>query len=175
MNKRYKEAANLIEATDELLSYFEDYVNTTPEISQIKQERDRLCKELRLQILEDFNNIEKGSTKEKLYEACFALDAIGEQAVNDLRGWFCTYLLEPYQELFCASKPEGSFQNTKRRFAWFKRTLKDSDHLFKIFPEEWQMVHMQAYEFCRVTKLHLDEIMSTSYTDIDVSDIISTM
>ena len=35
--------------------------------------------------LEDFNNIDKGSTREKLHEACFALDAIGEKAVNDLR------------------------------------------------------------------------------------------
>lgn len=32
MNKRYKEAAYLIQATDELLDYFQDYVKTTPEI-----------------------------------------------------------------------------------------------------------------------------------------------
>jgi vacuolar protein sorting-associated protein 53 len=40
---------------------------------------------LRLQILEDFSRIGKGSQKEQLYEACFALDAIGESAVNELR------------------------------------------------------------------------------------------
>jgi len=32
--------------------------------------------------------LDKGSIKDKLYEACFALDAIGEKAVNDLRSWF---------------------------------------------------------------------------------------
>ena len=75
----------MIEATDELLEYFKDYKQNTPQIAQIKDERDRLCNELRLHILEDFNNIDKGSTREKLHEACFALDAIGEKAVNDLR------------------------------------------------------------------------------------------
>jgi len=36
MDKRYKEAANLIEATDELLEYFKEYIQTSPEIKQLK-------------------------------------------------------------------------------------------------------------------------------------------
>jgi hypothetical protein len=48
MDKRYQEAAHLIEATDELLEYFKDYRQNTPQIAQIKDERDRLCNELRL-------------------------------------------------------------------------------------------------------------------------------
>jgi hypothetical protein len=57
MEKRYKEAAYLIEATDELLEYFKDYVQSSPEIKQLKQERDRLTKELRLQVIEDFSGM----------------------------------------------------------------------------------------------------------------------
>ncbi len=57
MDKRYREAAQLIEATNELLEYFKEYYHTTPEIKQLKDERDRLIKELRLQVLEDFNNM----------------------------------------------------------------------------------------------------------------------
>jgi hypothetical protein len=113
----------------------------TPQIVQIKKERDRLCNELKLQILEEFNMIDKGSLRDKLQEACTALDAIGEKAVNDLRVWFCTYMLEPYQELFSPSKPDSGLENTKRRFAWFKRTLKEatqgSQSLFEIFPDSW--------------------------------------
>ena len=141
MDKRYQEAAHLIEATDELLEYFKDYRQNTQQIAQIKDERDRLCNELRLQILEDFNNIDKGSTRDKLREACFALDAIGEKAVNDLRQWFVTYMLEPYQDLFAPGKPDSNLENTKRRFAWFKRIFKDAtsgpDALFDVFPLSW--------------------------------------
>jgi len=44
--------------------------------------------------------IDKGSLQEKLFEACFALDAIGEKAVNDIRTWFVEYMLSAYIELF---------------------------------------------------------------------------
>lgn len=114
--------------------------------------------------MEDFNNIDKGSTREKLHEACFALDAIGEKAVNDLRQWFVTYMLEPYQDLFAPGKPDSSLENTKRRFAWFKRIFKDAttgqNALFDIFPVSWQMYELQTNEFCRMTKLHLDQILN---------------
>lgn len=89
MEKRYKEAAHLIEATDELLDYFKDYVQTTPEIKQLKEERDRLTKELRTQVLEDFNNMQKNGIKKQLSEACLVMTAIGGQALNDLRSWYC--------------------------------------------------------------------------------------
>ena len=55
MEKRYKEAAHLIEATDELLEYFNEYVENTPEIKELKDERDRLCTNLQASIMEDFD------------------------------------------------------------------------------------------------------------------------
>ena len=148
MEKRYKEAAHLIDATDELLLYFKDYEQNTQQIAEIKKERDRLCKELKLQILEDFSRINKGSLKEQLFEACFALDAIGEVAVNELRVQFCRQFLVPYEEPFAPGKPDSSLENTKRRFAWFKRILKEAtagaNATFNIFPDEWQMPQLLA-------------------------------
>lgn len=47
----------------------------------IRKEREHLCNELRMQILEEFNMIEKGSLPTLLYEACFAVDSMGERAV----------------------------------------------------------------------------------------------
>jgi hypothetical protein len=89
--------------------------------------------------------IEKGSLQEKLYEACFALDAIGEKAVNDIRTWFVEYMLASYIDLFSPGKTEASFQNTKRRFDWYKRIMKEARQqkecgsIFEIFPDQWQM------------------------------------
>jgi hypothetical protein len=54
------------------------------------------------------------------------MDALGESAINDLRQWYTHHVLtEPYSTLFDPSKPEASFENTKRRFAWFRRSMKD--------------------------------------------------
>ena len=40
--KQYKEAANMIEATNELVLYFKDYQDI-PEIKDLRSERDHLC------------------------------------------------------------------------------------------------------------------------------------
>jgi len=34
-----------------------------------------------------------------LYEACYVIDAMGEKAVNEVRNWFCNFILEPYRKL----------------------------------------------------------------------------
>lgn len=37
------------------------------------------------------------------------------------------------------------------------------------------MMQLYTHEFCRLTKLHIDEILSTQHTQIDVGLIIETM
>lgn len=84
-----------------------------------------------------FFRIDKGSLPDLLYEACFVIDAMGEKAVNEVRNWFCNFILEPYRKLFTPGikilfnilfhigQPDAAFDKTKRRFAWLLRTIKD--------------------------------------------------
>jgi len=98
--------------------------------------------------------------------------------VEGLRSWFCLNQLEPYREIFAPGKSESGFENTKRRFAWFKRTLKEAGEnkgILEIFPETWQMTQLFASEFCRMTREHLDEIMQSSHSQIDIALIIQAM
>jgi hypothetical protein len=91
-------------------------------------------------IMQDFDQSDSIQFRSTLYEACFALDAIGQNAIEGLRNWFCVNQLDSYRELFAPGKAEASFENTKRRFAWFKRTLKEatsSNGVFGVFPEVW--------------------------------------
>ena len=71
ISKQYKEAAQLIEECGHLLGYFfksvkdaraadqEDF-SDVEELRSLKDEWDHLCNQLRMQILEEFENIEKG-------------------------------------------------------------------------------------------------------------------
>lgn len=96
-----------------------------------------------------------------LHDACIAIDAMGENAVNDVKMWFSNFILRAYQEIFEPGKPDSEFENSRRRFSWLKRTLKDYDEKYiQIFPYHWFMQQMIAKEFCRQTKLHIDEILS---------------
>lgn len=71
------------------------------ELKSLKEEWDHLCNQLRITILEEFENLEQGiKYEELLHDACFAIDAMGENAVNDVKMWFSNYILRPYQEIF---------------------------------------------------------------------------
>lgn len=75
-----------------------------------------------------------------LHNACIAIDAMGEQAINDVKMQFSNFILRPYQEIFEPGKPDGSFENSQRRFAWLKRTLREFEEKYSnIFPIKWQM------------------------------------
>lgn len=55
------------------------------ELRSLKEEWDHLCNQLRIQILEEFENIEKGMMNvDLLHDACYAIDAMGDNAVNDI-------------------------------------------------------------------------------------------
>ena len=177
IEKKYKDAADLILATEELCSYFKEYENIK-EIIDLTQEREHLCNQLRIQLMEEFKMFDKGSAPDQLYEGCFAIDALGVQAVNDVRNWFCSFTLEVYRDTFRVDEENESskFENTDRRFAWLKRTLKDYTNRFEsIFPEEWNLKPMMAYEFCKITKLHLDQILSNHHGEIDITVMIKVL
>lgn len=108
ISKNYKDAASLIEECGHLLGFFfksrggqlndhnEDF-SDVEELKSLKEEWDNLCNQLRMQILEEFENIEKGiKHKELLHDACFAIDAMGAYAINDVKMWFSSFILRPY-------------------------------------------------------------------------------
>jgi hypothetical protein len=87
------------------------------------------------------------------------------------------FLFIPSLFSYFLGQPDAAFDKTKRRFAWLLRTMKDFQHHYdSIFPSEWNLRPMIAHEFCRQTKLHLDEMLSNQHiTPIDVSVIIDIL
>lgn len=163
INRQYKEAASLIEECNNLLGFFfksknhpyhqthlEDF-SGVEELQSLKEEWDHLCNQLRIQILEEFENVQKGIKNDsELYDACFAIDALGATAIADVKMWFSNFILRPYLEIFEPGKPDSEFENIRRRFSWLKRTLKEYEDKYQgIFIEQWAMQQMVAYEFCR--------------------------
>ena len=85
-------------------------------------------------------------------------------------------MLRPYQEIFQLGKPDAEFDNTRRRFSWLKRTLKEYHERYEsIFPAHWLMDEYIAQEFCRQTKLHIDGMLSMDHLKVDVSKLIEIL
>ncbi len=160
--KQYKEAANAIAASNDIMEYFKEYRHVT-QVNSLYQKKDTLCNSLLNTICEELKSdiglLPKNS--DRLYDACLAVNAIGDKAIAEVKTWFTQYKLAPYETMFDpkADKPI-EFSETEKRFEWIKRALKEYDKLYdEVFPPSWGFKSQLCQEFCRITKLQLNEIL----------------
>ena len=160
--KQYKEAANAIAASNDIMEYFKEYRHVT-QVNSLYQKKDSLCNSLLNTICEELKS-DIGllpANSDRLYDACLAVNAIGDKAIAEVKTWFTQYKLAPYESLFDpkAEKPI-EFNETEKRFEWIKRALKEYDRLYdEVFPPSWGFKSQLCQEFCRITKLQLNEIL----------------
>ena len=160
--KQYKEAANAIAASNDIMEYFKEYRHVT-QVNSLYQKKDALCNSLLNTICEELKS-DIGllpSNSDRLYDACLAVNAIGDRAIGEIKTWFTQYKLAPYEKMF-DPKIENAieFKETEKRFDWIKRALKEYDKLYdEVFPPSWGFKSQLCQEFCRITKLQLNEIL----------------
>ena len=160
--KQYKEAANAIAASNDIMEYFKEYRHVT-QVNSLYQKKDALCNSLLNTICEELKS-DIGllpNNSDRLYDACLAINAMGDKAIAEVKTWFTQYKLAPYESLFDpkAEKPI-EFNETEKRFEWIKRALKEYDKLYdEVFPPSWGFKSQLCQEFCRITKLQLNEIL----------------
>lgn len=179
--KQYKEAANAIAASNDIMEYFKEYRHVT-QVNTLYQKKDTLCSKLLASILDEFKaNIEiLPNNSDRLYEACLAINAIGDNAIRSLKTWFTQYKLTPYETLYDPrSENTYEFSETSRRFTWLKTCLQDYDNLYdEIFPPSWGFKSQLCQEFCRITKLHLNDILMMNLEGvkkIEVDDLVKVL
>jgi hypothetical protein len=166
--RKFKEAANAIAASNDILEYFHDYRHVT-QVNNLYVKKENLCASLLGAILDEFkNNIGLvPNNSEHLYEACLAINAIGDNAIRELKTWFTRYKLTPYEEIFDPKVQNPvEFQDTERRFEWLKRILKEYNQIYdNIFPPSWGLKSQLCFDFCRLTKVHINEILMMNLED----------
>lgn len=113
--KQYRVAAALLNATNDLLYQFEE-CKYSPNIVSLKKRREHIVSELRLQVLEDFREMENTS-QEILAEACVCADELGNETRDDVCNYLCEHFLEPYKKLFQPGEMHSGFENVDRRYA----------------------------------------------------------
>ena len=180
-NKQYKEAANAIEASNDIMEYFKEYKHVT-QVNALYLKKDALCNKLQSAILDEFaSTIELlPNNSERLYEGCLAINAIGDSAVFELKSWFTQYKLKPYETVFDPKNEKAiEFSETERRFEWLKPTLKDYDRLYvDVFLPSWGIKSQLCQEFCRITKLQLNDVLmlnSEGVKKIDVEVLVKVL
>ena len=170
--KQYRMAAALIKATGDLMLQFEECKHV-PAVANLTKQRNHILKELRMQILEDFRELQN-MPEEVLSEACLVVEELGEQVKTEVVKHLSSYFLENYNSLFKPGEMHSGFEYIERRYAWLKRCLRDiKENYEQIFPEHWNIQAEISREFCETTKDHIGELLGR--TDTDTSNIVSAL
>lgn len=168
-SKNFKEAAYQIEACNDIFNFFIEYKNVT-QINQLQVKKDNLCSSLNASILQEFKNHinQLPANEEILYNACLCANAIGDNSINALKTWFISYKLMAYDEIFDPNKETDRIElsETERRFEWIKRIFVEYNTRYSnVFLQSWGFKTSLCQEFCRQTKVHLNDQLSKGFDE----------
>lgn len=165
--RQYYSIAGLLSATSELLKTLHD-CSDIPSVEKLKKQREQIAGKLRIQILEDFRDMENRDD-EVLAQACHAVDELGTEFRREVCRLLCDHFLIPYTHLFGPGQMHAGFEHIDRRYAWLRRTLRDyHQNKTTIFPVEWQLPALITWEFCIHTKEHIGSLLDVYGADTSI-------
>lgn len=201
--RQYREAANLLDAVNELNKHFDGYERTVPKIRELKSSVARTRDALTKQIFEDMegigdftadlvltsgddeNNQHYGyhsqvyqgiQTPELLRGAFLCADALGRDVRRTLRRTLCSSFLKPYDNIFRPGEPSSGLENTERRFSWIKRLLRSNNERFNnVFPHTWRFDEHIILDFAMRTANHLTEVLRGMGNDVDIASLMRAL
>lgn len=148
-SRRYREAAHLLGAVNQLAVNFEGYRGIA-KVDDLVRTIDGIKSDLRKRIFDDVNRLSTGGGQEDgaggggggggdagpegaaagpgsidhLADACAAVDALGEGVRREMLTWFCNLQFAFYRHTFQPYGEAGSLEKTELRYTWLRRTLK---------------------------------------------------
>ena len=172
--REYSKTSGLVDAVKELQSYFDPFKGV-PRIDELLRHSIRIFGDLRLQIIEDFNQrlnesnevpAQSSSRQPSSFLGAFETsEAIGSSLKGDLIESFLSALFRDYQDKFQTSQVSefDSLDSTDRRFQWLSKCLRDhSERKAYSFPEHWFIPALICQRFCNSTRHHFTLILKTS-------------
>lgn len=113
-----------------------------------------MCTALRMQLLQDFRAF-KDLSAEQVADACLVADELGSEVRSEIVHFIAGFCLENYSKSFLPEHEHSDFDQVDRRYAWLRRTLRELQPSFGLFPEHWNMTVSFIKDFCELTKQHV--------------------
>jgi hypothetical protein len=173
--REYREAANLLNAVNQLSKHFEQYTGV-PKVDELRKAVTDTRSALTVQVLEDFRDIQPPSSndnddyededdydRDQLHDACLVADALGHEVKVRITERFCYELLSNYENIFRSGGSEDTLGAVERRYSWWRRKLRNYEKTFSIiFPSNWEVDKILCVDFARRTRKHLEKILKNA-------------
>ena len=165
---QHRATAEILDAVGVLMTNFQSY-NTVPIILELRERVMISQSRLKKQVTNIFGDIgalcdgaglagaaDAQAFKSHLADSCALLDALGPDSRSEILEDFVKTQLQPYEKLFGEGRVHHALDQVERRWAWFKRLLRNIDDTYHtIFPVHWRMAMRICLEFTEKTKIHL--------------------
>eukprot|EP00995_Heteronema_vittatum_P007650 NODE_27_length_2570_cov_256.408171_g22_i0.p1 GENE.NODE_27_length_2570_cov_256.408171_g22_i0~~NODE_27_length_2570_cov_256.408171_g22_i0.p1 ORF type:complete len:805 (-),score=211.15 NODE_27_length_2570_cov_256.408171_g22_i0:91-2505(-) len=154
----YQEAASLLDACNQLLTYFDGNMDV-PRIRVMAAHVQATRIELKSKIMHCYSRFDLNLDSDpppELVHACAVVDALGGNTRKEFLKTFMHYHLEKYRRKFHRGEEMAKLSNTEKRYQWLRRQLQDFDEkLGPCFPSKWNVAQELAVEFCLLTNSEL--------------------
>eukprot|EP00241_Pyramimonas_parkeae_P017643 CAMPEP_0114299464 /NCGR_PEP_ID=MMETSP0059-20121206/12989_1 /TAXON_ID=36894 /ORGANISM="Pyramimonas parkeae, Strain CCMP726" /LENGTH=843 /DNA_ID=CAMNT_0001421941 /DNA_START=19 /DNA_END=2550 /DNA_ORIENTATION=+ len=168
--RRYKEAANMLEAVNQLSTHFDSF-HTIPKICEMRGKIDTIKLMLRSSLFKDFEGLahidperDSSAITAPLADACLVVDVLEPHVRDELLGEICNKEMTAYGQVFSTTGEVARLDRTERRYAWFKRQLRSKEEVWQLFPNSWRVPQMLCMYFCKITRAHLSQILDDNTT-----------
>ncbi|TDH67125.1 hypothetical protein CCR75_005336 [Bremia lactucae] len=188
--RRYREAASLLEAVNQLFVHFDSY-SSVIKIVELHETVRTLQEELGRQIFADFRSIgpislleenfpsydERQAVFVNLSAACDVVDALGSVTREKLIRVFCDEQLMSYERLYGHGGECAGLQHAETRYAWFYKLLANIEDIINaFFPIHWRMARRMCIRYCEKTRTHLlAQIGALAPDEMDVTRLLKSL
>ncbi|PWN30868.1 hypothetical protein BDZ90DRAFT_248516, partial [Jaminaea rosea] len=179
--RNLREAAQSLDAVKALQTSFKTFMAVERVATTSRRIADAQQR-LKTAAMEEYENFlqEAGSTtpirSTAVPDAALALDAIGSDAVNALLDWYCALQLREYRRIFRATDEAGQLDNVSRRFAWFRRVVKQHDEEHSGgFLEGWQAAKALTARFADITREDIKSALIRERPKLQVTTLLEAL
>lgn len=187
-NKHYREMAQTLPAVQELMSHFKPF-RSIPEVATLNQQISKIQVKITDQIFSDFEAMLSGKgdsdLASNLADATLVLDCLDDENSNfsgghsskkKLINWYCSTQLRQYRTIFNIADEAGSLENISKRYAFFKRLLKEHvENYAKFFNPSWHMAEELANAFCNYTCDDIKTLLAQGGKNINVQLLLKAL
>lgn len=90
--------------------------------------------------------------------------------------WYCSLQLREYRRIFRATDEAGQLDNVSRRFAWFRRVIKQHDEEHEVaFPEPWQAPRALTARFSDITREDVKSVLVRERAKLQVGTLLEAL
>ncbi|KAM0747619.1 hypothetical protein T439DRAFT_305380 [Meredithblackwellia eburnea MCA 4105] len=166
-SRQYSQTASALLAVKQLSQFFVTF-SSVDRVAAVSRGVKDVQGVLRVQVMREFegafaNEAARAGKTQQLQDACLVIDALGAEAKSSLLSWYTSLLLRDYRRIFLPTSEAGQLDNISRRFAWFRRVLKQhEEENGSIFPKEWCVGGVLAGGWGEVTGDDLKIVLAKS-------------